>query len=61
MKKEVKFLGIDIGGAHIKLIGLNKKRSVCFANYRKCYVWKGLNNLKKESINRLQKLANIIK
>ncbi|MAR63545.1 MAG: hypothetical protein CMP43_00920 [Rickettsiales bacterium] len=48
MKKEVKFLGIDIGGAHIKLIGLNKKRSVCFANYRKCYVWKGLNNLKKE-------------
>ena len=48
MKKEVKFLGIDIGGAHIKLIGLNKKRSVCFANYRKCYVWKGLNKLKKE-------------
>jgi len=48
MKKEVKFLGIDIGGAHIKLIGLNKKRSVCYANYRKCYVWKGLNNLKKE-------------
>ena len=46
MKKQVKFLGIDIGGAHIKLIGLNKKRSVCFANYRKCYVWKGLNNLK---------------
>ena len=48
MTKKVKFLGIDIGGAHIKLIGLDKKRSVCFADYRKCYVWQGLNNLKKE-------------
>ena len=48
MTEDVKFLGIDIGGAHIKLIGLNKKRSVCFANYRKCYVWKGLDSLKKE-------------
>ncbi len=48
MIKKVKFLGIDIGGAHIKLIGLDKKRSVCFADYRKCYVWMGLNNLKKE-------------
>ena len=42
MKKEVKFLGIDIGGAHIKLIGLNKKKSVCFANYRKLSLLSGL-------------------
>ena len=48
MIKKVKFLGIDIGGAHMKLIGLDKKRSVCFADYRKCYVWEGLNSLKKE-------------
>ena len=44
----VKYLGIDIGGAHFKLVGLDEKNSVCFAEYRKCYVWEGLQNLRKE-------------
>ena len=48
MKNKIKYLGIDIGGAHFKVIGLNEKKSVCFAEYRKCYVWKGLDNLRKE-------------
>ena len=48
MKNNIKYLGIDIGGAHFKIIGLDKKKSVCFSEYRKCYVWKGFKNLKKE-------------
>ena len=48
MKSKIKYLGIDIGGAHFKIIGLDEKKSVCFADYRKCYVWKSLNNLRNE-------------
>ena len=50
MKNKIKYLGIDIGGAHFKIIGLDEKKSVCFSEYRKCYVWKGLDNLKKKLI-----------
>ena len=28
MKSKIKFLGIDIGGAHIKLVGLNEKKEL---------------------------------
>ena len=48
MKNNIKYLGIDIGGAHFKIVGLDKKKSVCFSEYRKCYVWKGFKNLEKE-------------
>ena len=48
LMSNVKYLGIDIGGAHFKLVGLDEKNSVCFAEYRKCYVWEGLQNLRKE-------------
>ncbi len=48
MKNKIKYLGIDIGGAHFKIVGLDKNKSVCFSEYRKCYVWQGLKNLKKE-------------
>tara|TARA_Y100000991_G_C21943905_1_gene336598 strand:- start:193 stop:1230 length:1038 start_codon:yes stop_codon:yes gene_type:complete len=48
MKNKIRYLGIDIGGAHFKIIGLDANKSVCFSQYRKCYVWKGINNLKKE-------------
>ena len=48
MKNRIKYLGIDIGGAHFKIVGLDEKKSVCFSAYRKCYIWKGLDNLKKE-------------
>lgn len=48
MKSKIKYLGIDIGGAHFKIVGLDEKKSVCFSEYRKCYIWKGLENLRKE-------------
>ena len=50
MKNRIKYLGIDIGGAHFKIVGLDEKKSVCFSAYRKCYIWKGLDNLKKKLI-----------
>ena len=30
MKNKIKYLGIDIGGAHFKIVGLDKNKSVCF-------------------------------
>ena len=47
MKKEIEYLGIDIGGVHIKIIGLNDKKEVCYVKYLKCHLWKGIDNLKK--------------
>ena len=48
MNKKIKFLGIDIGGAHVKYVGLNIKKRVNFTKYSKCPLWKGLESLKKE-------------
>ncbi len=48
MNKKIKFLGIDIGGAHVKYVGLNKNNCVNFVKYSECPLWKGLENLKKE-------------
>ena len=33
MKNNIKFLGIDIGGAHIKLVGLDEKKELIFVDY----------------------------
>ena len=32
MKNNIKYLGIDIGGAHFKIIGLDKKSLFVFQN-----------------------------
>ena len=32
MKNKIKYLGIDIGGAHFKIIGLNEKMSYALQN-----------------------------
>ena len=34
MSKNLSFLGIDIGGAHIKLVGLDEKQNVIIVKYR---------------------------
>ncbi len=41
MKNKIEFLGIDIGGAHLKIIGLDKDGIVIFAEYSSCRVWEG--------------------
>ena len=46
MKQKVKFLGIDIGGAHTKAIGLDINHKVIFFFYEKCAIWNEKDNLK---------------
>ena len=48
MKPKVEYLGIDIGGAHIKIVCLNIKKEVCYVGYKQCPLWKGIENLKRE-------------
>ena len=38
MKKNL-FLGLDIGGAHVKAVGVDESQKVCFIFYEKCPVW----------------------
>ena len=53
MKSKIKFLGIDIGGAHIKLVGLNEKKELIFVDYIKFYFWK-----EEKSINKVFNYIN---
>ncbi len=48
MKKNIHFLGVDIGGAHIKIIGLDKSREICLVEYRKFYFWEEYKNFHNE-------------
>ena len=40
MKRKIEFLGIDIGGAHIKIVGLDKQKKIILVKYIKFYFWK---------------------
>ena len=40
MKEKVKFLGIDIGGAHIKTVGLDEKKKIIFVSQEQCLLWR---------------------
>ena len=46
MDTKIKFLGVDIGGAHLKLVGLNQRKQIIYVSYLKCPIWEDLNNLK---------------
>ena len=61
MNKKLLYLGIDIGGAHIKIVGLDQFQNICLIKYRKCYLWKNQNKLKQEItfINSLSSNKNI--
>tara|TARA_B100000963_G_C22556136_1_gene639092 strand:- start:120 stop:1145 length:1026 start_codon:yes stop_codon:yes gene_type:complete len=48
MNREVDYLGIDIGGAHLKIIGIDENETVRFVDYSSCRIWENLNNLKKK-------------
>ena len=62
MNKKLLYLGIDIGGAHIKIIGLDQFQNICLIKYRKCYIWKNLKKLNQEItfINSLSNNKNIL-
>ena len=40
MNKKLLYLGVDIGGAHIKIVGLDQSKNICLVKYRKCYLWR---------------------
>ena len=48
MKNLIKFLGIDIGGAHTKIVGLDKDRNINYVKYNNCPIWKGIESLKNQ-------------
>ena len=57
MEKKIKYLGIDIGGAHLKIVGLNFKKEIIIVTKKKCPIWKGINYLDRE-IEELNQLGN---
>ena len=54
---EIKYLGIDIGGAHLKCIGLNKKKEIKLVDYTSYKIWSSSNQLE----TNLQNLSNKIR
>ncbi len=62
MNTKLLYLGIDIGGAHIKIVGLDRFQNICLVEYRKCYLWKNPKKLKQEItfINSLSNNKNIL-
>ncbi len=57
MNKKLLYLGIDIGGAHTKIVGLDQFQNICLVKYRKCYLWMDPKKLKHE-INFINSLSN---
>ena len=55
-EKNIKFLGVDIGGAHLKIVGLDREKNVVLASQIKCPVWKGTNHIEK-NFNIIKKIA----
>ena len=46
MTKDVSHLGIDIGGAHLKIIGVDENEIIRFVDYSSCKIWKDIKTLK---------------
>ncbi len=57
MNKKLLYLGVDIGGAHIKIVGLDQSKNICLVKYRKCYLWRDPKKLKQE-ITFINSLSN---
>ena len=54
---KISHLGIDIGGAHLKVIGIDKNNKVVFVDYSNYKLWEGIENLKAKFIN-INKMIN---
>jgi len=48
MKSLIDFLGIDVGGAHIKIVGLDRHRHINYVDYRRCHLWENIKNLRNQ-------------
>ena len=47
MKSKSIYVGLDIGGAHVKAVGIDKYKKINFIFYEKCPIWKDFFLLKK--------------
>ena len=48
MTKDVSHLGIDIGGAHLKIIGVDENETIRFVDYSSCKIWNDIKTLRKK-------------
>ena len=48
MKEKLLYLGIDIGGAHLKIVGVNENSRVVLVKYSSCKIWEDIENLNTE-------------
>ena len=55
---KVSYLGIDIGGAHIKVVGINAQKKITYVRYATCKIWEGTDNLREEFKKINQNLSN---
>ena len=55
---DIYFLGIDIGGANLKIVGLNKNKKISFVSEEKCEIWKGLSNFDKKILKLNEIISN---
>ena len=53
---KISHLGIDIGGAHLKVIGVDKRNKVIFVDYISCAIWEGIEKLQAK----IRNINNII-
>ena len=53
----VAYLGIDIGGANLKVVGIDKSNKVIFVDYNYCKIWDGIENLEEKFI-KINKIIN---
>ena len=49
MMSKIKYLGIDIGGAHFKIVGLDEKNPVCFVGIQKMLCLERIRKFKKRN------------
>ena len=60
MKNDISYLGIDIGGANLKIIGVNADKKVVYVNYSSCKIWKNQHYLDKKLLDDREKVEHLV-
>ena len=56
MNHDISYLGIDIGGANLKIIGVNENKQIVYVDYSSCKIWNNQSYLDKKllKLNRIK-------
>ena len=57
MNHDISYLGIDIGGANLKIVGVNEDKEIVYVDYLNCKIWQDQSFLDKKLLN-LNKIKN---